>query len=334
MSLFFHPRLRLALAALLTSAALMPSAQAVVFKDPALQALLDAGQADLLEQAAQRRLKAQPDDPQAAVAWTLGVLDLADPAPLRQALQALERCQQRAQPEPACSYAQALGLSLQARQGSKLKMLSQVGKVRDLLRRALDRAPEMNEARSALAQLYLALPAMAGGGEERARALVQEARDADEQRLLRARIAAHRKDWVVMERELRAVRSNKPGLLLELRLLWSELGREWMFQGELDRAQAWFEQLIKEQPRQAMGPYGLGRVLDAMGRHEQAIASFERARQMEGADSLALDHRIGMAWQAMGDKAQARAAYERYIASRRASPNNIEDCRKRLQELG
>ena len=88
MSLFFHPRLRLTLAALLTSAALMPSAQAVVFKDPALQALLDAGQADLLEQAAQRRLKSQPDDPQAAVAWTLGVLDLADPAPLRQALQA------------------------------------------------------------------------------------------------------------------------------------------------------------------------------------------------------------------------------------------------------
>jgi len=35
-----------------------------------------------------------------------------------------------------------------------------------------------------------------------------------------------------------------------------------------------------------------------------------------------------------GDKAQAKAAYERFIANKRANPANVEDARKSLAKLG
>ena len=47
----------------------------------------------------------------------------------------------------------------------------------------------------------------------------------------------------------------------------------------------------------------------------------------------------GVDWDALkgawkkNEKAQARAAYERYLQNRRASPNNVEDCKRRLAEL-
>ena len=93
------------------------------------------------------------------------------------------------------------------------------------------------------------------------------------------------------------------------------------------------EQLQADQPRHALAAYGLGRLYTAMEQWDEAIRQFERARALDGAEQLPLDHRIGIALQAKGEKAQARAAYERYLQNRRASPNNVEDCKRRLAEL-
>ena len=74
----------------------------------------------------------------------------------------------------------------------------------------------------------------------------------------------------------------------------------------------------------------------AAGKKSRSVSArrLERAKSLLGAEQLPLDHRQGIAWQAKGDKAQARAAFERYLQNRRASPNNVEDCRRRLAELG
>lgn len=332
-SLFWRPLRRALIALSLIGMVALP-AQGAIFKDAAFQALVDSGQADELEQLASRRLKAQPDQPEAAAALTLAQIDLADPAVLRENLQRMEECVARHPQVAACPYALALGMVMQARGGSKLKALGSLGRVSELMQKAMALLPDAPEPRSALQLYYLALPSFIGGGEGKARALEQGVSDDNQLRLMRARVAGSRKDWAAMERELRGVRTQRPELLLEQRLLWNDLGREWMYQGQHAKAKAWFEALIAQQPRQATGAYGLGRVLDAMGDHDGAVAAYERAGALAGAEQLALDHRIGIALQAKGDKSGARQAFERYLSQRRASPGNVEDSRKRLAELG
>ncbi len=325
------------LAGLLLAPALLmgaPVAQAAVFKDSALQTLLDAGQADQMEKVAGQRLKSNPDDPQATAALALAQLDLADSQALRQNIQRLEQCVQKTPQEASCSYALALSLVMEVRGGSKFKALGALGRVSDLMQKAMTQLPDAPEPRSALQQYYLALPSFIGGGESKARALEQGVQDEDQLRLMRARVSASKKDWASVERELRAVRTRRPELLLELRVIGSDLGRQWMHDRQYAKAKAWLEELSRQQPQQAMPLYGLGRVLDAMDDHDAAVAVYEKAKTLSGAEQLALDHRIGIALQDKGDKAGARAAFERYLNNRRASASNVEDCRRRLAELG
>jgi len=112
------------------------------------------------------------------------------------------------------------------------------------------------------------------------------------------------------------------------------LGKEWLDQRQYAKAIAGFERMLKEQPRQALAAYGLARIYFAQEQYDEAIRQYERAKEMDGAEDFPLDHRLGIALQAKGDKAQARAAFERYLQNRRASPSNAEDCRRRLKEMG
>ena len=137
-----------------------------------------------------------------------------------------------------------------------------------------------------------------------------------------------------MEKALRAVRTQRPELLLEQRVLWSDYGRNLFFGDQKERAVPWFEELLKSQPHQAMGAYGLGRAYDALGQYDKAVAAFERARTLQGAEQLGLDRRLGSALAGKGDKTGARAALQRCIDNRRGSHGDIEDCRKQLAALG
>ena len=280
---------------MLMSVAFATAAEAAVLKDTELQALLDAGRADDLEKLAAQRVKADPDDAQAVAALALAQLDLVDGAVLKQNIQRLEQCVQRAPDEGACHYALALALVMQARGGSKFKALGSLGRVSELAQRAMTLLPDAPEPRSALQQYYLALPSFVGGGESKARALEQEVKDPAQLGLMRARVAASRKDWPAMEKALRAVRTQRPELLLEQRVLWSDYGRNLFFGDQKERAVPWFEELLKSQPHQAMGAYGLGRAYDALGQYDKAVAAFERARTLQGAEQLGLDRRLGSA---------------------------------------
>lgn len=324
----------LALALALALGAAAAPAQAALFQDAQLQTLLDNGQADELERLARQRLQAQPDDPQATAALALAQADLVDASAVKQSTARVQQCVQRHPDEAACHYALAMALGMQVRSGGAFKALSLAGQIRSSLQRAIELAPNTPEPRSALQQIYLALPSLAGGGADKARELEKGVKDADQLRLMRARAAAKQKDWAAMERELRAVRAKgRPDLLLELRVAASDLGREWMHQGQHAKALEWFEQLNKEQPQQAIGVYNLARVLDAMGEPEKAVRQFERAKTLMGAEALAIDYRLGMTLQGQGDKAGARAAYERALAGRRLGAKDAQDMRRRLAEL-
>jgi tetratricopeptide (TPR) repeat protein len=103
---------------------------------------------------------------------------------------------------------------------------------------------------------------------------------------------------------------------------------------DLANAKSLYEGLLRDQPTKAAGQYGLGRVHAAMGQTDEAIRCMERAKTLSSADAYPIDHRLSDAYLAKGDKAQAKAAYEHYIYSKRANPANVDDARKSLAKLG
>lgn len=319
----------------LALALLAGAAQADLLKDPQWQAWLDAGKSADLARAAQARAKAQPDDDQAAVALALAAVDDNDAARLEASLPALQTCVDK-RPQAACSYALGRVYGQQAMSASVFKMPGLASKTKEQFVKAVELDPALYEARVGLTQFYLMAPGFAGGSVPKARELAAEAqaRQPEQAKLLRALLAMNEKDWAGAERELTAVKAGDDRTLVrELRGNWSRLGFEWMEQKNLPKARGIFEALQRDYPAHAAGPYGLGRVLTEMGQADEAVKALERARTLEGAERMPIDHRLGQALIAKGDKAAAKTVLERFVQNKRANPRNIEDAKKLLAGL-
>ncbi|HEY8881565.1 MAG TPA: tetratricopeptide repeat protein [Roseateles sp.] len=315
----------------LALALLAGAAQADLLKDPQWQAWLDAGKtADLV-----RAAKAKGDDDQAAIALAMAAVDDNDAARLESSIPALQACVDK-RPQAACAFALGRVYGQQAMSASVFKMPGLAAKTKEQFVKAVELDPLLFEARSGLTQFYLMAPGFAGGSTAKAKDLAvdAQARQPEQAKLLRALLAMNDKDWAGAERELASV---KPGddhtLARELRGNWSRLGFEFLDQKNLPKARGVFEALQRDYPAHAAGPYGLGRVLTEQGQADEAIKAFERARGLEGAERMPIDHRLGQALIAKGDKAAAKVALERFVQNKRANPRNVEEARKLLAGL-
>lgn len=325
----------LPLALALNLVALSPTVRADLLKDPQWQSWLDAGKSAELARAAQARAKAQPDDDQAAVALALAAVDDNDAARLEAVVPALQACVEK-RPQATCSYALGRVYGQQAMSASVFKMPGLASKTKEQFVKAVELDPALYEARVGLTQFYLMAPGFAGGSVPKAKELAAEAqaRQPEQAKLLRALLAMNDKDWAAAERELTSVKAGDDRTVQrELRGNWSRLGFEFMEQKNLPKARGIFEALQKDYPTHAAGPYGLGRVLTEMGQAEEAVKALERARTLEGAERMPIDHRLGQALLAKGDKAAAKAALERFVQNKRANPRNVEDAKKLLAGL-
>lgn len=328
-----HRILALALTALFGAG----TAQAQLLKDPQWQDWVDAGKSEELGRAAQARLRSQPDDAQAIVAQALAALADGDPQRIDAATRAVSACVEQAPPQAICYYALATLQGVEAMGGNVLKIIKLAGPIKRNLSRAVELDPLLFEARLALLQFYLKVPGVAGGSPAKARELAQaaQARQPEHAKLLFALLSAHDKQWAEMERGLQAVKPGKDkSLHSALRDGWYQLGIQLMFDQQFARAKTVFESLQRDYPAQAIGAFGLGRLAVEQGQADEAIRQFERARPLAGVDKLPLDYRLGLVLQDKGDKAQARQAFERFVAGRKGSPANLEDARKRIAELG
>ncbi|MBI3346815.1 MAG: tetratricopeptide repeat protein [Burkholderiales bacterium] len=319
----------------LALALLAGAAQADLLKDPQWQAWLDAGKSVDLARAAQARAKAQPDDDQAAVALALAAVDDNDGARLEAAVPALQACADK-RPQAICSYALGRVYGQQAMTASVFKMPGLATKTKEQFAKAVELDPQLFEARSGLTQFYLMAPGFAGGSTAKAKELATEVqpRQPEQAKLLRALLAMNDKDWAGAERELASVKTGDDRTVArELRGNWQRLGFEFMEQKNLPKARGIFEALQRDYPAHAAGPYGLGRVLVEMGQPDEAVKALERARALEGAERMPIDHRLGQALIAKGDKAAAKIALERFVQNKRANPRNVEEAKKLLAGL-
>jgi tetratricopeptide (TPR) repeat protein len=326
--------------AVLAVGASLGSAQAAVFRDAQFEALHEAARFLDLEQLAQARLKDNPADAEARAALALG-LSLADPADARRleaGAQQARLCTEQHPNVAVCHLAVAQNLGLQMLGMSMTQALRNVGSLKDLWIRTLELEPTSFTARVQLAKLYLTLPGMMGGSTAKAKALEAGVRSSQPatSRIIRAHIAAEAKQWAEMEAELLALKPAQDAAMQEeVREATMQLALVHLKDGkDLPKANSLYESLQRAQPGQAAGYYGAARVQAALGQPDEAIRLLERARTLAGADDLPLDHRLGDALLAKGNKAQAKAVYERFIANKRAKPANVDEVRKRLAKLG
>jgi tetratricopeptide (TPR) repeat protein len=309
--------------------------QAQTLKDAQWQALLDNGKLAELERAAQERLKSQNDDAQAVSALALALMEDGQSGKLEGLIPGLQACIDK-KPQAVCHYALGRVYGQQAMTASVFKMPGLASKTKEQFIKAVELDPLMFDARSGLTQFYVMAPAMAGGSVTKARELADEAqaKQPEHAKILRFHIAASEKDWGAAEKELSTVRpGDDKALKNELRNAWSRLASANFEAKNLAKARQIFEALQRDYPGHAIGPYGLGRVLTALDQPDEAIKALERSRTLEGAERLPVDHRLGIALLAKGDKPAARAALERFVANPRANPRNLDDARKRLAEI-
>lgn len=311
-------------------------AQAALFKEPQLQQLLEAEKFDALAQAAGQRLSQAPKDAQALAAKAIAATGGYDERALDAALGTAQQCVELAPREAVCHLALARVMGQQVLISSKLKAIGLVGKVRASLGTALGLDPDLYEARSKLAQIYLLIPEFLGGSVGKARELESaiRGRAPEQARLLRSLILARQEQWDEAERELMAVRVGEDVALAEdVRNAYGELGRHWIKSQQFERVKRMYEQLQKDQPGQAAPYYYLARLAQELERPAEAIPLFEKASKLAGAGGLPIDHRLGDAFAAEGQVDAARQAYQRYLASKRAEPGHVKDARKSLAAL-
>ncbi|MGM9480730.1 tetratricopeptide repeat protein [Roseateles sp. NT4] len=315
----------------LALALLAGAAQADLLKDPQWQAWLDTGKTADLVRAAQGK----PGDDQSAVALALAAADDNDATRLEASIPALQTCIDK-RPQAVCAYALGRVYGQQAMTASVFKMAGLAGKTKEQFVKAVELDPTLFEARTGLTQFYLMAPGFAGGSTAKAKELAVEVqpRQPEQAKLLRALVAMNDKDWAGAERELSSVKAGDDHpLQRELRGAWTRVGFEHMEQKNFTKARGVFEALQRDYPAHAAGPYGLGRTALDQDQPDEAIKSLERARTLEGADRMPIDHRLGQALIAKGDKAAAKVALERFVQNKRANPRNVEEARKLLAGL-
>jgi len=316
------------------------SAQAAVFKDAHLESLHEAGKFIELEQQAQTRLRANAADAEARAALVLG-LSLADPTDakrLEAGAQQARLCIEQHPNMAVCHLAAAQNLGQQMLEMGMVKAMRSVGSLKHLWIRTLELEPTSFTARVQLAKLYVTVPAMMGGSTAKAKALEAAVRSsqAETARIIRVHIAAEAKKWAEMEAELSALKPSKESAMQEeVREATMQLALVYLKDGkDLAKAKSLYEALQRDQSGRAAGFYGAARVQAALGQADEAIRLFEQARTLAGADEYPIDQRLGDTLLAKGDKAQARAVYERFVANKRAKPGNVEEVRKSLAKLG
>lgn len=311
-----------------------PFATAQMLKDPALEALYQADRFDELQRSAAARVAAQPDDAQAVLGVALAALARDDAAARLAAIQRAEACLEKQPRAAPCQYALGTVLGIQAMSEGMFKAARSAGTIRDALQAAHEADPAWFPARSALAEFYLLAPGMMGGSTAKAGELARSAPRPEQVRLLQARAAAQAKKFD----DALALHL---GLPADLEATVAEDARAWGAQcvlamvgsGQATKAQPLAEKISREHPRHAQPLYALARVRGEAGAHDEALKLYERAATLKGGEELPTAYRIGVELQELGRKAEAKAAFERHIASGKGSKASKEDAKKRLEQL-
>jgi len=309
--------------------------QAQMFKDSVLDALYAAERFDELGRTGAQRLAVRADDPQALLAVAVGALRGNDAARREAAIAQAEACVQRQPQAAVCHYALGAVLGIHAASEGMMKLAASVGRVKGALQEALALDPQWYAARSAVVEFYALAPGIVGGSIAKAQETARAAPRPEQVRALQARVALQEGRLEPALLTLMTVQPGNDSALAADVHAWARAAAFALVnEGQPEKARGYFERAQREQPELAVAPYGLGRVLSDTGAPAEALKQFETAARLRGAAELPIAYRAGIAQQALGQKDAARESFKRYVAAGKGPKANLDDARKRLEQLG
>ncbi|MBX3703053.1 MAG: tetratricopeptide repeat protein [Steroidobacteraceae bacterium] len=245
----------------------------------------------------------------------------------------LERAVARAPNDAEAHYLLAQSYGAQAGAGGMITKMRLAGKVRDHFERAAALAPEEVRYREALLEFYVQAPSAMGGGADKARAQAAEIAKRDRARGLLAagRIAQHEGDAGAALANYRQAAAERPeDARIALRLvIYLQEQKRW------PEAFERLDALLARDPAAGAAWYQLGRTaVLANTRHADGERAFRRFLSLPRAEGdpppEAAHWRLGMLYEQMGRKAEAKAEYQRAL---QANPEHKES-KAALRKLG
>jgi len=244
-----------------------------------------------------------------------------------------ERCVASLPQSARCHSALGTLYASAALSGGMSAIFTYASRIKEEFVKAVELDPKFFDARNDLLQFYLQAPGIAGGSVRKAIANAEEMGKIDANRgaVLRAQVHIYEKEYEKAEALLIRIQPGADAQLADaLTNAWASIGFSLINEKEPARAQKLFERLVASDMNSAFAHFGLGRAQFENKLVDAAIASFERALQLN--DKLRAHYRLGIAYQTKGDKTKALAAFQQFI-SYQANGTAADDARSRIEVL-
>lgn len=287
------------------------------------------------DKAASAKLAQDPKNADALIAKAELIVNQDQEARMDEGFKFGEQCVAAHPQNSECFEVMGSLYSMKALNSSMLSGLSNAGKAREALQKAVELNPKNFSARHTLLMFYLQAPGIAGGGMDKAQALQQDTAkvNKDAGNLLQARVLM--KEDKQAQAESLALGANPGGIegLEDIQIsIMGSLGAQYREQKKFADSERLVRDMIKRAPGNISGHTLLGRTLAAQGKHEEAIKEYQKALTIE--DRAGLHYRLAQSLQAMGDKARAAQGFEKALALKKGlDKKQREDAEQQLKAL-
>lgn len=288
-----------------------------------------------VEKAASAKLTADPKNADALIAKAESILLQNQTARLEEGIQYGEQCVAAHPNRSECHemLGNLYGIKIQG--AGTFASISLAGKIKSSFLKAVELDPKNYGARSSLNQFYLFAPGIAGGGLDKAQALVAETGklNAEAGMLLQARIELKEDRAAKAENLLLAANTagNDDLEFIQQSTLVS-LGSVYRDQKKWGDSERVLKEAIKRYPLNPSGLGMLGRTYAAQERHADAIAVLDKAIAIEARPYFI--YRLALSHQALGDKPKAIDLFEKALAQKAGlDKKQREDAEQQLKTL-
>jgi tetratricopeptide (TPR) repeat protein len=236
-----------------------------------------------------------------------------------EAIKLAEQCVASHPKESDCQENLGVAMGTKAMSAGIMSAVGSISKIRDAFKRAVELDPKSLTARFLLLQFYTQTPSFVGGSTSKAKEVLADTAKfnleagklmqgflelADEQPGKAEAIALAAN---VGTNE--ALRDNQREILLSV-------ASDYLKNKKYADSERVFRALQQRFPESEIGSYGLGRCEQEQGKHQAAVALFEKASSITPTPRARVQYRLGVSQQALGEKAKALASYEKALAAK------------------
>ncbi|MBL8523007.1 MAG: tetratricopeptide repeat protein [Betaproteobacteria bacterium] len=316
---------------LIAAACLLPLLAGAQSTDAEFRALLKERKVAEAETLANERIAKNVKDEVAI--WHLANLTSGDAAKREMTIKKAEACVAALPKSGKCHNALGRLYGAMALSSGTMAMMKYAPRIKEEFLAAVEFDPKSFEARRDLNQYYLQAPGIAGGSVRKAIANAEDFGkiNAAQGKLLRAEVHIYEKEFDKADAVLAGIQpAGDETIGTSLQQAWISLGFAMINDKQVPKAQSLFERLLAVDMNNAAMHFGLGRAQLENKMIDGAITSMERALKID--PKLSGHYRLGLAYDAKGDKPKALAAFQQFLTYA-TTGKAADDARQRVDAL-